>query len=261
MLGVAVLVIWAVPSTRDRVLRIDPADERQRRWRAVVRGLDWLARFRVEPARPVPAGGRGPGRHRAPRGAGPGAAAEPAPADGVVRAPALLLPAVRRARARVGDGRRDARRARLAGRPAPGGAARRRVRRGGAAGALPVGERRRAPSAPRRPPSTGSCATSSRTARGCTSTTRTTTRRRRSTTSSATPGAAMGLYQAAGGGPAGSAALRRPRHRLGARPAPRARRLGRASRRRVRRRRARPRSSSPGWTSAARPPATRATTT
>ena len=52
MLGIAVLVIWAVPSTRDRVLRIDPTDERQRRWRAVVRGLDWLARFRVEPGPP-----------------------------------------------------------------------------------------------------------------------------------------------------------------------------------------------------------------
>ena len=52
VLGIAVLVIWAVPSTRDRVLRIDPTDERQRRWRAVVRGLDWLARFRVEPGPP-----------------------------------------------------------------------------------------------------------------------------------------------------------------------------------------------------------------
>jgi uncharacterized membrane protein YphA (DoxX/SURF4 family) len=49
VLGIAVLVIWAVPSTRDRVLRIDPHDERQRRWRALVRRLDWLARFRVEP--------------------------------------------------------------------------------------------------------------------------------------------------------------------------------------------------------------------
>jgi uncharacterized membrane protein YphA (DoxX/SURF4 family) len=52
VLGGAVLVIWAVPSTRDRVLRIDPTDDRHRRWRAVVRGLDWLARFRVEPAPP-----------------------------------------------------------------------------------------------------------------------------------------------------------------------------------------------------------------
>jgi uncharacterized membrane protein YphA (DoxX/SURF4 family) len=48
-LGIAVLVIWAVPSTRDRVLRIDPG---LRRWAMVVRGLDWLARFRVEPAPP-----------------------------------------------------------------------------------------------------------------------------------------------------------------------------------------------------------------
>jgi Vitamin K-dependent gamma-carboxylase len=48
-LGIAVLVIWAVPSTRDRVLRIDPG---RRRWATLVRGLDWLARFRVEPAPP-----------------------------------------------------------------------------------------------------------------------------------------------------------------------------------------------------------------
>ena len=51
-LGIAVLVIWAVPSTRDRVLRIDPTVGRQRRLRALVRALDWLARFRVEPAPP-----------------------------------------------------------------------------------------------------------------------------------------------------------------------------------------------------------------
>jgi vitamin K-dependent gamma-carboxylase len=48
-LGIAVLVIWAVPSTRDRVLRIDPG---RRRWATLVCGLDWLARFRVEPAPP-----------------------------------------------------------------------------------------------------------------------------------------------------------------------------------------------------------------
>ena len=51
-LAVAVLAIWAVPSTRDRVLRIDPTAGRHRRLRALVRGLDWLARFRVEPAPP-----------------------------------------------------------------------------------------------------------------------------------------------------------------------------------------------------------------
>ena len=52
LLAVAVLVVWAVPSTRDRVIRIDPTAVRQRRWAALVRGLDWLARFRVEPAPP-----------------------------------------------------------------------------------------------------------------------------------------------------------------------------------------------------------------
>ena len=43
VLGIAVLVIWAVPSARDRVVYVD-----ERRL-ALVRGLDWLARFRVEP--------------------------------------------------------------------------------------------------------------------------------------------------------------------------------------------------------------------
>jgi Vitamin K-dependent gamma-carboxylase len=51
-LAIAVLVIWAVPSTRDRVLRIDPTDGHQGRLAALVRALDWLARFRVEPAAP-----------------------------------------------------------------------------------------------------------------------------------------------------------------------------------------------------------------
>jgi Vitamin K-dependent gamma-carboxylase len=52
ILGIAVLVVWAVPSTRDRVIRIDPTAARHRRWRRLVRGLDWLARFRLEPAPP-----------------------------------------------------------------------------------------------------------------------------------------------------------------------------------------------------------------
>jgi uncharacterized membrane protein YphA (DoxX/SURF4 family) len=47
-LAIAVLVIWAVPSTRDRVLRVDPS---HRRLGTLVRWLDWLARFRIEPAR------------------------------------------------------------------------------------------------------------------------------------------------------------------------------------------------------------------
>jgi hypothetical protein len=89
-LGIAVLVIWAVPSTRDRVLRID---ERRARW---VRRLDWLARFRVEP---------GPRLEVVDRD---GTVARGAPAAALVLSrlpltawfalPALLLPAVRRAR-------------------------------------------------------------------------------------------------------------------------------------------------------------------
>jgi uncharacterized membrane protein YphA (DoxX/SURF4 family) len=43
VLGIAVLVIWAVPSVRDRVVVVDE------RWLGFVRALDWLARFRVEP--------------------------------------------------------------------------------------------------------------------------------------------------------------------------------------------------------------------
>jgi uncharacterized membrane protein YphA (DoxX/SURF4 family) len=97
-LGIAVLVIWAVPSTRDRVLRLDPAARGHRRWSAAVRRLDWLARFRIEEA-------------------APGARLEVVDRDGTARSgapaavlllsrlpltawfalPALLLPAVRRA--------------------------------------------------------------------------------------------------------------------------------------------------------------------
>jgi hypothetical protein len=92
-LAIAVLVIWAVPSTRDRVVRVDgrPA--------AVIRGLDWLARFRVEPARP------GCALEVVDRD-GTTVAGAPAAALALSRLPltawfalpALLLPAVRRAR-------------------------------------------------------------------------------------------------------------------------------------------------------------------
>jgi uncharacterized membrane protein YphA (DoxX/SURF4 family) len=51
-LAIAVLVVWAVPSTRDRVLRIDRSAGRHLRLAAAVAALDWLARFRVEPAPP-----------------------------------------------------------------------------------------------------------------------------------------------------------------------------------------------------------------
>jgi len=97
-LAVAVLVIWAVPSTRDRVLRIDPTVRRQRRLGALVRRLDWLARFRVEPATP---GSRLEAVDR--DGTTIGGAAALAltlsrlPLTAWFALPALLLPAVRRA--------------------------------------------------------------------------------------------------------------------------------------------------------------------
>jgi Vitamin K-dependent gamma-carboxylase len=103
-LGIAVLVIWAVPSTRDRVLRIDPTTTDQLRLGAAVRRLDWLARFRIEES-------------------GPGSPPEVVDRDGTVLAgapavafalsrlpltawfalPTLLLPSVRRARRRGAD--------------------------------------------------------------------------------------------------------------------------------------------------------------
>jgi uncharacterized membrane protein YphA (DoxX/SURF4 family) len=100
-LAIAVLVIWAVPSTRDRVLRIDPTDPRQRRWAELVRRLDWLARFRVEPAKP---GSRLEVLDRdgtAIRG-GPALAfaLSRLPLTAWFALPSLLLPPVRRARSR-----------------------------------------------------------------------------------------------------------------------------------------------------------------
>jgi hypothetical protein len=99
LLGIAVLLIWAVPSTRDRVVRIDSAARGQRRLCAAVRRLDWLDRFRIEQA-------------------APGSALEVVDRDGTTirgtpaavfvlsrlpltawfTLPALLVPAVRRAR-------------------------------------------------------------------------------------------------------------------------------------------------------------------
>jgi hypothetical protein len=98
-LAVCVLVIWAVPSTRDRVLRLDPAAPRHRRLGAAVRALDWLARFRVEPAppgSPLEVVDRDGTRVRG----GPAAvlALSRLPLTAWFVLPALLLPAVRRAR-------------------------------------------------------------------------------------------------------------------------------------------------------------------
>jgi uncharacterized membrane protein YphA (DoxX/SURF4 family) len=103
-LGIAVLVIWAVPTTRDRVLRIDLANVRHRRLATAVGALDWLARFRVEHAAP---GARLELIDRE----GTAIAGAPAvamtfsrlPLTAWFALPTLLLPAVRRAR-RAGPG-------------------------------------------------------------------------------------------------------------------------------------------------------------
>ena len=98
LLGIVVLVVWAVPSTRDRVLRIDP---RRKGLGTTVRALDWLARFRVEPA---PAGSPPEVVDRDGsmlRGAPALAFAfSRLPVTAWFALPVLLLPAVRRARAR-----------------------------------------------------------------------------------------------------------------------------------------------------------------
>jgi hypothetical protein len=98
-LAVAVLVIWAVPSTRDRVIRMDPG--RNRPLGAAVRALDWLGRFRVEPAAPGSAievvDRDGATRRGAPAVA---FAFSRLPVTAWFALPALLLPGVRRARGR-----------------------------------------------------------------------------------------------------------------------------------------------------------------
>jgi hypothetical protein len=95
-LAIAVLVIWAVPSTRDRVLRIDPS---HRRFGALVRRLDWLARFRVEAAPPGSAFELVDRDGTAIRG-GPAVALTLSrlPLTAWFALPTLLLPPVRRAR-------------------------------------------------------------------------------------------------------------------------------------------------------------------
>jgi vitamin K-dependent gamma-carboxylase len=91
-LAIAVLVIWAVPSTRDRVLRIDP------RRVLLARALDWLARFRVEPAARLEVVERdGTTLRGAPALA---LALSRLPLTAWFALPALLLPSVRRARRR-----------------------------------------------------------------------------------------------------------------------------------------------------------------
>jgi hypothetical protein len=98
LLAIAVLVIWAVPSTRDRVLRFDASARRQRRVGALVRRLDWLERFRIQPGARLEVVDRD----------GSTISGAPAIAFTLSRLPltawfalpALLIPAVRRARER-----------------------------------------------------------------------------------------------------------------------------------------------------------------
>ena len=98
LLGIAVLVVWAVPSTRDRVLRFDPARAGQRRLAALVRALDWLARFRVEPGPRLELVDRdGSARRGRPAVA---FTLSRLPLTAWFALPSLLLPAVRRARGR-----------------------------------------------------------------------------------------------------------------------------------------------------------------
>ena len=98
-LAIAALVIWAVPSRRDRVLAVDRSSPWPRRLGDAVAGLDWLARFRVvegPAASPVTLTDRD-GRvvH------GPAAVAvvlSRLPVTAWFALPALLLPGIRRAR-------------------------------------------------------------------------------------------------------------------------------------------------------------------
>jgi Vitamin K-dependent gamma-carboxylase len=51
-LAIAALVIWAVPSARDRVVIMDPENPSHQRLAPLISTLDWLARFRVVDAAP-----------------------------------------------------------------------------------------------------------------------------------------------------------------------------------------------------------------
>jgi hypothetical protein len=87
-----------VPSTRDRVLRIDRSDARHRRLAALVRALDWLARFRVEAGSRLEVVDRDGTTIRS----GPAVAftLSRLPLTAWFALPSLLLPPVRRARRR-----------------------------------------------------------------------------------------------------------------------------------------------------------------
>jgi uncharacterized membrane protein YphA (DoxX/SURF4 family) len=98
-LGIAALVIWAVPSTRDRVLTIDPTVPTHRRLADTTQALDWLARFRVvhgAPGAPLRVVDRD-GSIRE-RGAATAFVLSRLPLTAWFALPTLLLPAARRTR-------------------------------------------------------------------------------------------------------------------------------------------------------------------
>jgi hypothetical protein len=101
LLAIAVLAIWATPSTRDRVIRVDPTHAGERRLATLIRGLDWLARFRLEQGRPGSAldvrNRKGPHLRGAPAVA---LVLSRLPLTAWFALPTLLLPSVRRGRAR-----------------------------------------------------------------------------------------------------------------------------------------------------------------
>jgi hypothetical protein len=102
-LGIAALLVWAVPSTRDRTLEVDLATPAGRRLATVVHRLDWLARFTVVAS---PGGGTGVGWARVTDRDGTVYDGPPAlvytasrlPSTAWFALPFLLLPSVRRAR-------------------------------------------------------------------------------------------------------------------------------------------------------------------
>ncbi len=96
-LALAALVIWAVPSTRDRVLTIDPTNPAHRRVATAAAGLDWLARFRVAAAAPgTAADRRRPRRFRGDRRRRDGFVASRLPLTAWFALPTLVVPGVRR---------------------------------------------------------------------------------------------------------------------------------------------------------------------
>ena len=91
-IAIAALVIWAVPSTRDRVLEFDPADADARRFvRFVARSTGWHVPRRIRPTG-VADPDRRPRRHDDGRRPRAGVRAEPPSCHRLVRVAAALAP-------------------------------------------------------------------------------------------------------------------------------------------------------------------------